>query len=359
MSTQAHHIHAAQQAAEDARLAASETRGFSAETATQIQEHRAKSNISWEALARAMGMSQATLHQCVHGTYKGQADSFEQKALSYFAMLQLREGAAHDIFETNICVQFLECVQCAKTSGEPVLVTHLPGVGASSAAIFFARSDSTAILITARRGIRAGRGSILHELRRALTRQKWRRKDERAGTLGEDVCRRLKGSGRVIIVDHADELSKDALSFLLSVREETGCAIVLVGAPRLHERIESIGDDGARPAAMGAWRELRWKTSQTLSATVSKLLTVLAPDQAEPLRRLAYQAAKDSHGNLRALTQRIRLAVTLAEGGKLTPDVAFDHARHQLVATTTAAERLTVMVQRRTADAKSLALAAA
>lgn len=359
MSTQAAHAATAMEAAEEARLSATtDARGFSPEVVAAIHEHRTKTNLSWSALARAMGMSDGTLHQCCSGSYKGNPESFEQKALSYFAMLQLRENAPHDIFETDIARQFLEAVGAAKSSGEAIIVTHLPGVGASIAATLYARNDSTAILITARRGIRSGRGAILHELRRALTRQKWRRKDERAGTLAEDVCRRLKGSGRVLVIDHADECTKDALAFILSVREETGCAVILMGASRLHERIESVGEGESRPAAVGLWRELRFSSAAALTAAVNKLCQVLAPEHADALRKPAYAVAKESRGNLRALSQRLRLAVSLVT--KDRPAItAFEHARLQLVATTTATERLEIMTRRRREEDKTLNLVAA
>lgn len=361
MPTHAHHAHDALARQEEAKLAAAEARGFSGDVIAQIHEHRAntKPTPSWEELARGMGMSSGTLHQCVHGTYKGNPEPFEAKAISYFAMLQLRESAPHEIFPTAIANQFLEAVQAAKSSGEAVVVVHLPGVGASVTASLYARKDNTAILLTARRGIRSGRGAILHELRRALTRQKWRRKDERAGTMAEDVCRRLKGSGRVIIIDHADECSKDALALLLSLREETGCPLILMGAPRLHERIESVGEGEARPAAVGLWRELRFQSAASLTAAVHGLCRVLAPDHVENLQRQAYQAAKESHGNLRALSQRIRLAISIAEEKQLAIDVAFDHARLRLIACTSAEQRLYVMAQRRNETTKDLALAAA
>jgi DNA transposition AAA+ family ATPase len=358
MSTHAPHIAAALEAREGLQVAPAEARGFSPETAAQIHQHRETSGLSWAHLSRAMGMSDGTLHQCVHGTYKGNPEAFEQKALSYFAMLQLRENAPHDIFETEIAKQFLEVVKAAKGSGEAVLVTHLPGVGASIAATLYARNDSTAILITARRGIRSGRGAILHDLRRTLTRQKWRRKDERAGTLAEDVVRRLSGSGRVIVIDHADELTKDAISFILSIREETGCAVILMGAPRLHEKIEAVGEGDARPAAVGLWRELRFSSASALSAAIHNLCRVLAPEHAEDLRRPAYQAAREAHGNLRAIAQRLRLTVTLTKGERPVA-TAWDHARLRLVSTTTAAERIGVMEHRRREDQKTLNLPAA
>ena len=60
------------------------------------------------------------------------------------------------------------------------------------------------------------------------------------------IVKKLKGSGRMIIIDEAEHLPYKALELLRRVHDKAGMGVLLVGLPRLiHKIMEGRGESSA------------------------------------------------------------------------------------------------------------------
>lgn len=321
-------------------------RGFSPETVAAIKEHMKASELSFQALSKRSGLNVSILHECMSGKYKGRVEDKEAQVRAYLSVAKIQRQVPHGVFPTEITKQLFDAAANAKSRGLYVAV-GLPGIGKTVAVNQYQEQDLTAIIVTARRGLRTTRGFLLRELRSRLTTWKWTRKDEREGTMSDDVLNRLRDSRRLIIADHADELTLDSLSFLLSLQEETSCSLLLVGAPRLHLRLEELASSGARGVASCLWSELRFTSTRSRNDAVDHLLDAVTPQHSDALRDAVRSAAVKNHGNLSTLAACINVATHLVESKGEPAPSAFDQSRFYLTGASTAAERLTLMEQRR------------
>ncbi len=150
------------------------------------------------------------------------------------------------------------------------------------------------------------------------------------------IVDRLAGSGRLILIDEADNLRNSTFNVIRQLHDATGCPVVLVGRPPLHAKIsrtmrdESIGgslvgricvEHQLRPKATGDSGDEWLFTVDEVVAMLDQYKLRYTPDAARWLCILANVSAVDGQregGALRYAVKVLEMAMTLNQGEQLT-----------------------------------------
>lgn len=196
----------------------------------QLQQYINDHGISITAVARSIDYSGATLSQYLQGKYTGDVEKVDD-AVKVFLELQHDRQAVpkHEIPYCHISTtrKLHEVARMCHLDGEIGVCYSDAGLGKTVATKRYAHGHKNVILIEADLGHTAR--VLFSELHRKCGL-------DGEGTIHdmfEDIIEKLKGSGRLIIIDEAEHLPYRALELLRRVYDKAGVGILLVGMPRL------------------------------------------------------------------------------------------------------------------------------
>lgn len=203
-------------------------------TINQLNDYMARTGASQTKVAKALGISPATLSYFLKGTYTGDTDTVCEKVKDFLATeaerekLRMKSGIVQTrTFKTiqTFCNLVLTHQICGMLTGEA-------GCGKTTALKEFAKVHPSVILIEADHGYTAK--ALFDELCAELGL------DDR-GSLHEKLVRvvgKLKDSGRLIIIDEAEHLPYRALELVRRVHDKAGVGIAYCGMPRLEKNVQ-------------------------------------------------------------------------------------------------------------------------
>ncbi|MFA6688845.1 MAG: AAA family ATPase [Sphaerochaetaceae bacterium] len=200
----------------------------------QLKDYLAK-GISQAQVAKACGISNATLSYFIKGTYGGDAQSIADKVADFLRIEETREATKckdGGVIRTSTYVtihKFLDLVLTHRVAG---MLTGDAGAGKTTALKAFAKEHSSVILIEADHGYTAR--ALFDELCAHLAI------DDR-GSLHQKLVRvvdKLLGSGRMIIIDEAEHLPYRALEMIRRVHDKAEVGLALCGMPRLEKNVQ-------------------------------------------------------------------------------------------------------------------------
>lgn len=197
---------------------------------TELTEYMSLKGYTQNYIARAIGKSTAVINQYLQGKYNGDVKSIDSLVQSY---LQREQDKAR---QQRITASFVSTVT-ARRGTEVIRMAHLDcdinvicgdaGMGKTMMLREYASTNRDAVLIEADPGYTAR--VVLEELCQRLGLSKRGNMHE----LSEACISNLKDSGRLIIVDEAENLPYRALETLRRIHDKAGIGIVLAGMPRL------------------------------------------------------------------------------------------------------------------------------
>lgn len=187
----------------------------------------------WPArrLARAAGISPAALSQFLSGQYKGDNAVVIQKVYSVIDREKEKLSLVkinHDFIETTASKRFFDIANVCRLQCEMGVVFADAGIGKTEAAREFASKRPDVILIEADPGYTA---SVF--FRELIDRLGTGGNKRDLHTIFEDCVSRLRKSGRLIIVDEAEQLPYKALELLRRLYDKAGIGILMSGMPKL------------------------------------------------------------------------------------------------------------------------------
>lgn len=200
------------------------------ELITELKDIMERCGYSQPQVARAMGISPATINQFLKGKYAGDNDKVSALVESFARRERekLRAKRIHANFvETEISLKGLQVVSYAHEEGEICVLSGAAGLGKTMILQEYARRDQGVILIEADPGYTAR--VLLDEICRRLGIKK----SGNIHDLCEECVKALKGSTRLLMIDEAELLPYRALEVLRRLHDKTGIGIVLAGMPRL------------------------------------------------------------------------------------------------------------------------------
>ena len=231
-------------------------------------------------VAASINMSVSALNAWMKGTYKGDNARVE-KAVLYFLEAQKEAGAEtgkfkkdFDFVPTSIYEDILSSVNLAEYRGEIRVITGISGIGKSTAINHIKEErESSLIMVKCYAGIRKTR--YMKKL------------CQNAGIDGvgtfddmfEDLCARLNGTGRTIVIDEAEHLCIDSVDITRSINDFTGCGIVFVGLPKFYNLlVNNQRDYGYVYNRTSLPLKLKKNTATDLAAMASTMITSNIPD---------------------------------------------------------------------------------
>lgn len=193
---------------------------------------------SYSYVAKATALSATTVNQWANGDYPGDNDKIAD-AINNFLRLE-EEKSANTIIpftETSVYKYVNEVARFCHIAGELGVCYGRAGFGKTISINKYAESHPDTILI---------RVKVSYNLKALLLEMHLRLGLSGKGTvyhLMKEVERKLRGSGRLIIVDEAEHLPYKAIEALRQIQDETGVGLLLVGMPVLIKQICGTDDE--------------------------------------------------------------------------------------------------------------------
>ncbi|HSA07304.1 MAG TPA: AAA family ATPase [Candidatus Gastranaerophilales bacterium] len=190
---------------------------------------------SFQAVSRATAISATTLNLWLNNNYVGNLDKISDSIHSFIIREKERRYKQTIPFvETSIAKNIFEIAQICHINGEIGVCYGRAGLGKTFAVKQYARQNSDVILIETDPGFSTR--TVLLELHKRLGLSA--KGSLYAMTL--EIIERLEKSGRLIIVDEAENLPYKALELLRRIHDKTEAGVLLVGLPALVENLRGL-----------------------------------------------------------------------------------------------------------------------
>ena len=269
----------------------------------ELKELMQNKGYSFATVAQATGLSRSTINLWLNGTYSGANDKILD-VINNFVQRE-KESFCEDkipFVKTSIVKYIFEIGRLCHTKGKIGVCYGEAGLGKTLAAKEYTRHYLDAILIESDPGYTPK--SLLLEIHRRL------------GLSGkgctydlmEEVIIKLNDSGRLLIIDEAENLPYKALEVTRRIHDKTGVGILLVGMPILVENLR-----GSQNQYKQLYSRVGYSKSlgKLLSTDINEILASIKEDVS-----LCPAFMKYSDGNTRTLVNLITHSLSVAKFNK-------------------------------------------
>ena len=187
-----------------------------------------KKNYSVTSVAKAINLSNATLHLWMNNNYKGNVKKIEDAIAKFLEIEKLREGRIKvDFVKTTVVDDVFDIAKTCHVENEIGVCYGDAGIGKTFAVKKYAIDNTDVILVEADLGYTPK--VLFSEIHKKLG-------FDGCGTIHNmflDIIDKLKSSGRLIIIDEAEHLPYKSLELLRRIYDKAQVGILLVGMPKL------------------------------------------------------------------------------------------------------------------------------
>ncbi|EBD6542191.1 ATPase [Salmonella enterica] len=197
---------------------------------TQLKDVMDTHGYSQGQVARAIGRSVTAMNQYVQGKYNGDIADMEERIGNFIRRVREKQNALRideRFVSTPTARKGLEVLAYAHQECEICVLYGAAGLGKTMTLKEYARRDDAVIFIEADPGYTAR--TLLEELCGRLRLSK----NGNIHTLIDLCVEKLKGTGRLLIIDEAELLPYRALEVIRRLHDKSGIGVVLAGMPRL------------------------------------------------------------------------------------------------------------------------------
>jgi len=278
----------------------------------QLTEIMNKRGYSQVKVARSLGVSGGALSAWLSDGYKGDNQKFNEAVRGYIGLEKERQQKRRDgipFTKTTVSTKIFKAARICHVDGEMGVAYGLSGIGKTYACKEYAAINRDVILIEADNGYTAR--DLFTELL-----QKIGEYPAGINEMKNKTIAKLKDSGRLIIVDEAENLPFKAIDLLRRVHDKAGIGILFVGINRLYESLISKRTIYAYILSrIGVVARLDPLTPEDVEEIVSRAI----PDAGE-LPKTFYDI---SRGNARTASKLVFRSLSIAEENEvpLTPEV--------------------------------------
>lgn len=252
-------------------------------------------------VAKAINVSNATLHLWLNDNYKGNVEKISDAVRNFLEIEKLREGKVSiDFIKTSVVEDVFDIARVCHVEGEIGVCSGVAGVGKTYAVKRYAIEKSDVVLIEADLGYTPK--VLFTELHKKLG-------FDGIGTIHNmfgDILNKLKSSGRLIIVDEAEHLPYKSLELLRRVYDKANVGILLVGMPRL---IANLKGDKRQYAQLFSRVGIAVRLNPLNKSDVKAIINSVLPNHKSVLKVLVEFSA----GNTRVLTKLLVRAIKIAQ----------------------------------------------
>ncbi len=276
-------------------------------------------DVSQSAVARGIGVSPASVSQFLAGKYTGDNQRLAVRIQSWLQKQHERQSYT-EIFETTLDTtavrRILQTARICHIQREIGVATGPAGAGKTRGVKLYAEKNPDVIFIEVMPYYSA------HYVMRDIHRMLGFNGQGAIIDLANQVIDKLKGSGRLLIIDEAEYLPSRALDLVRRLHDKAGIGILLVGMPQLisnlkgnqdqfrqlysrvgiHTLIPNMNDEdvkrlvqSALPGSNGVWKhfaEGSKKNARSLSKLV-KQARQIAASSGEPINAEIIKDAQD------------------------------------------------------------------
>lgn len=263
-----------------------------------------KTGISNSALARAAGISPAALSQYLSCNYKGNVKNIESRIQAAIEReTEKKAGAGYRVnasfVETSSSKLFFEVARLCHLDGEFGVCYGDAGVGKTFSALEYSKKFNDTILIEADVGYTPR--VVATKIFNTLCNGDRSTIDE----MRDIIIDRLKGSGRLVLVDEAENLPHQSLELLRRICDKSGVGLLLSGMPRL---IGNLRGKRGQFAQLYSRVGIVVKLSTASEKDTQSIVHNYIPDS----NGLWKYFHRECDGNLRRLFKLVRASVRIA-----------------------------------------------
>lgn len=267
---------------------------------TELKELMENKGFTVLFVATAIGIAKSTVSMWLNGTYKGDNDKITDKVNNFIQRERERSKDEElPIVDISIMKFINEIGRTCHTKGKIGVCAGRAGLGKTVAVKEYTKNFLDAILIESDSGYTAK--SLLLEIHKRLGLSG----KGCAYDLMNEVVNKLNNSGRLLIIDEAENLPYRALEITRRIHDKTGIGVLLVGRNVLFENLRGYNNQYDQLYSRVKYHKL---LDGLHIKDVKKIL--LAAGQDPELAEIYLQY---SEGNTRRLEHLISHSISLAK----------------------------------------------
>ena len=276
----------------------------------ELRDLMEKNSYSTAYISTATGLAKSTISMWLNGTYNGKNDKVTD-AINNFIQRERERAVENDLPFVNISIlkYISEIARLCHTQGKIGVCVGRAGLGKTVAVKKYTQEFLDSILIESDSGYTAK--SLLKEIHRRLGLSG---KGSVYDLMGE-VVRKLNQSGRLLIIDEAENLPYRALEITRRIHDKTGVGVLLIGRGILLENLKGYNNQYDQLYSRVKYTKI---IDSLLIQDVIKILETI-----EQNTELAETYLQYSGGNTRRLEHLISHSISIAKfNGKAEVDNA-------------------------------------
>lgn len=276
----------------------------------ELRDFMETNNLTTTYVATATGLAKSTISMWMKGNYNVKSDKITD-TINNFIQREKERSLQHDlpVVEISMTKYISEIARLCHTQGRIGVCVGIAGLGKTVAVKRYAKEFMDAILIESDSGYTAK--SLLKEIHRRLGLSG---KGSVYDLMGETV-RKLNQSGRLLIIDEAENLPYRALEITRRIHDKTGVGVLLIGRNILLENLRGYNNQYDQLYSRVQYTKI---IDRLLLADVVKILESINQNP-----KLAETYLLYSNGNTRRLEHLISHSISVAKmNGKAEVDDA-------------------------------------
>lgn len=267
---------------------------------TELQNFMESQGFSTGYVATAIGVAKSTVNMWLHNKYNGDNEKITDKISNFIQREKERSNSDYLPFTDISIVKYIyEIGRLCHVKGRIGVCAGRAGLGKTVAVKAYTKDFLDAILIESDSGYTAK--SLLLEIHKRLGLSG----KGTAYDLMNEVVNKLYNSGRLLIIDEAENLPYRALEITRRIHDKTGIGILLVGRNVLFENLRGYNNQYDQLFSRVKYHKA---LDRLLIQDVIKILENTQQD-----KDLAESYLKYSEGNTRRLEHLISHSKTIAQ----------------------------------------------
>lgn len=265
----------------------------------ELRELMDSHNYSTAFVANATGLAKSTISMWLNGNYNGKNDKITD-AMNNFIQREKERSVENDLpfVDISIVKYVSEIGRLCHTQGKIGVCVGRAGLGKTVAVKKYTKDFQDSILIESDSGYTAK--SLLKEIHRRLGLSG----KGSVYDLMDEVVRKLNQSGRLLIVDEAENLPYRALEITRRIHDKTGVGVLLIGRSILLENLKGYNNQYDQLYSRVKYTKI---IDRLLIQDVIKILEPIGQDT-----KLAETYLLYSDGNTRRLEHLISHSISVA-----------------------------------------------
>lgn len=266
----------------------------------ELRELMDSHNYSTAFVANATGLAKSTISMWLNGNYNGKNDKITD-AMNNFIQREKERSVENDLpfVDISIVKYVSEIGRLCHTQGKIGVCVGRAGLGKTVAVKKYTKDFQDSILIESDSGYTAK--SLLKEIHRRLGLSG----KGSVYDLMDEVVRKLNQSGRLLIVDEAENLPYRALEITRRIHDKTGVGVLLIGRSILLENLKGYNNQYDQLYSRVKYTKI---IDRLLIQDVIKILESIGQDT-----KLAETCLLYSDGNTRRLEHLISHSISVAK----------------------------------------------